>query len=185
MNLPHARCRRERNVRLSPVIGAADPLSNKPSGQCIETRSICSAQITPPARTLPIDPCSRAAARTGQAGAVEVCPRGGRSRQSRACLLGLEGRERPDFSRRHSTSACPPRWRTDERQACCILSPSHPLTHHWSHNALPSPPLVNHALAWTLNLEKGFYITKFLNMLETIKGSIYICSLVIYRTVSL
>src|SRR5262252_3353644 len=34
------------------VIGAADHLSNNPIGQCTETRSICSAQITPPPRTL-------------------------------------------------------------------------------------------------------------------------------------
>ena len=72
-----------------------------------------------------------------------------------------------------------------------ILSPSwlppsyHPLTHHWSHNALPFPPLLSHALAWTLNMGKGFYITKFLNILETIRGYVYICFIVIYRTVFL
>ena len=38
-------------VRETPVIGAADHLSNNPIGPCTETRSICSAQITPPPRT--------------------------------------------------------------------------------------------------------------------------------------
>jgi len=36
----------------TPVIGAADHLYNNSIGQCVETRYICSAQITPPARTL-------------------------------------------------------------------------------------------------------------------------------------
>src|SRR5262249_2283640 len=35
-----------------PGIGAADHLYNNPIGQCTETRYICSAQITPPTRTL-------------------------------------------------------------------------------------------------------------------------------------
>ena len=34
-----------------PVMGAVEHLSNNAIGQCTETRSICSAQITPPART--------------------------------------------------------------------------------------------------------------------------------------
>src|SRR5262250_2901187 len=38
-------------VKETPVIGAIDHLSNNPIGQCTETRSICSAQITPPPRT--------------------------------------------------------------------------------------------------------------------------------------
>src|SRR5262249_62199829 len=33
-------------------MGAANQLSNSPIGQCTETRYICSAQITPPPRTL-------------------------------------------------------------------------------------------------------------------------------------
>ena len=37
-------------VKITPVIGAADHLYNNPIGQCIETRYICSAQITPPPR---------------------------------------------------------------------------------------------------------------------------------------
>jgi len=71
------------------------------------------------------------------------------------------------------------------RKACCILPPYHPLTHNWSQNALLFPPLLSHSLSWTLNMEKGFYITKLLNILETIRGYIYICFLGIYRTVSL
>jgi len=39
-------------MQKSPVIGAADHLYNNSIGQCAETRCICSAQITPPARTL-------------------------------------------------------------------------------------------------------------------------------------
>src|SRR5215471_18991707 len=39
-------------VKESPVIGAADHLYNNSIGQCPETRYICSAQITPPPRTL-------------------------------------------------------------------------------------------------------------------------------------
>jgi hypothetical protein len=35
-----------------PVIGAADHLSNNPIDQCTKTRSICSAQITPPTRKI-------------------------------------------------------------------------------------------------------------------------------------
>ena len=127
----------------------------------------------------------RVAARAGQAGEVEVCPRGRRSRQSRAYLLGLEVWERPGFSRRHHTRACTPRWRAYDRQACCILPPYHPLTHHWSQNALLFPPLLSHALSWTLNMQQGIYITKILNIFETIREYVYICFLVIYRTVSL
>jgi hypothetical protein len=43
-------CRPPR-YKLNAVIGAADHLYNNSIGQCTETRSICSAQITPPART--------------------------------------------------------------------------------------------------------------------------------------
>jgi hypothetical protein len=38
--------------KITPVFGAVDHLYNNASGQCTETRYICSAQITPPARTL-------------------------------------------------------------------------------------------------------------------------------------
>src|SRR5262249_30649565 len=39
------------DAQKSPVIGAVDPLYNNAIGQCTQTRSICSAQITPPPST--------------------------------------------------------------------------------------------------------------------------------------